>query len=230
MLNQASSCPPWADDAAEHDLAELDRAVTKVCADACAEAKRHRPGRKELRRWHLRSFRNVVPMDYYAGHFRQRDPQRPCLAADGGVKHPDGTLLPATPNNIVLATMEAFERDLHSELVKTEGVWRSLTAEQRVLNTAAIVGMAVAKFIQIHPFINGNGRMSRMLWTVLTWRLGFPASASVVKRPGPPYGDVMDQAMRGNAGPAVALVLVALGKMAPPPDDLQIEDVRAAGA
>src|SRR5688572_10738779 len=102
------SCPAWADDRAEHDQTDLEVAVNKVRADACAESKRTRPGRKELRRWHLRSFRNVVPLDYYAGHFRQRDPQRPCLEYDNGVRHPDGTVVAGASHVQVLRLMESF--------------------------------------------------------------------------------------------------------------------------
>jgi fido (protein-threonine AMPylation protein) len=219
-------CPQWADDAAEHNLPELEQSMGKVWADACAEAKRTRPGRKEFRRWHLRTFRSLVPMNYYAGHFRQQDPQRPCLSGDAWVPQADGTRVNGTPYGEVLRMMEVFEQDLHNDLLATEARWGAMTPQERLLSTATTVGLAIAKFIQIHPFINGNGRMSRLLWAVLISRLGLPVPMAAVRRPGPPYPEMMAKAMQGDTGHAIALVLLGIGA-AFPASDLQLQDEQA---
>jgi fido (protein-threonine AMPylation protein) len=212
---KGAACPRWSDDSAEHELPAFDKAVRTVWLQACIEAKNKRPGCKDLRQWHVRAFRDVVPLSYYAGNFRQRDPLKACLAHDVAVNTPAGPL-PGAPFREVPDLMANFERDLHEQLEATESDWQQRTPEETLKRVALVVGFAVAHFIRIHPFMNGNGRTSRMLWGVLLARLGLPVPMAVVKRPGPPYGDVMQAAMRGDNGPAVLLVLAGIVNMTAP--------------
>lgn len=213
MLTNA--CPAWSDDAAEHELPAFDKATRTVWLQACVEVKSKRPGCKEIRQWHVRSFRDVVPLSYYAGHFRQPDPLKPCLAKNVAVSTPAGPLNGA-PFREVPALMANLERDLDAALKTTEESWQQRTPEETLKRVALVVGIAVAQFVRIHPFLNGNGRTSRMLWGVLLARLGLPVPMAVRKRPAAPYGDAMQAAMRGDNGPAVLLVLAGIASMAPP--------------
>lgn len=216
MLSPQPVCPSWSNDVAEHELPALDAAVCKVWRDACALVKAEKPTRHSVCRWHKRSFRDVAPVPYYAGFFRQLDVSRPCLATEVLVPQPDGDPLQGVPFIAVTPAMLAFERDLHDQLESLESAWPTLTDEERLKRSAYVVGVAVATLVRIHPFINGNGRMSRMLWGVLLARIGLPVPMAVVKRPGPPYPDVMAAAMRGDPIPAVALVLGGIALMKPP--------------
>ena len=153
-----------------------------------------------------------MPLDYYAGGLRQYDPKRPCLAAESGVPPHLGS-----PFQFVLQHTEELCEFIRLELSSVEIQWTSLSDPERVQRIATIVGVAVGRFIHVHPFLNGNGRMSRVLWTVLLARLQLPRQLSIVRRPGPPYDTVMSEAMQGNYGPAVAMVLRALNDGPRPP-------------
>jgi hypothetical protein len=96
------------------------------------------------------------------------------------------------------------------ELAALEFSWPELAPADQVQRVATIIGCAIGAFILIHPFLNGNGRMSRLLWRVLLYRMGLPDGVSVIRRPGPPYDAVMGEAMNGNFGPAVLMVLNAI--------------------
>jgi len=152
-------------------------------------------------------FADYVPLDYYAGEFRQLDIKRPCLATDVYV---DGR--PGFPFIDVLAAMSSFSSGLSGEVARLDELWAKGVPSNLTQELAKIVGVAIGEFIHIHPFINGNGRTSRLLWTGLLSRYGFSPELSIVRRPGPPYPKVMKQAMSGDYGPAVALVLIALAK------------------
>ncbi|MDA1050309.1 MAG: FAD-dependent oxidoreductase [Planctomycetota bacterium] len=79
------------------------------------------------------------------------------------------------------------------------------------------VGASIRNFgmIQIHPFLNGNGRASRILWAWGLVRFGVPIQGRIHLRPDPPYNDVMREAMRGNYGPLALQILQHLSVHSP---------------
>lgn len=85
------------------------------------------------------------------------------------------------------------------------------------MSPPSVLGVSVGAFVRIHPFVNGNGRTSRLLWTTLLGRFGLPPQLSVLRRPGPPYPHVMAAAMDQDYGPAVVMVLRALAQGPMPP-------------
>ena len=205
-------CPPWWSDKDEHDRPECFATIQRVVVQACTLALRSVPRRRDLAQWHRDSFRAVVPLPYYAGSFRQHDLKRPCLGRDleiGG--------LPAVPHQHVLGEVEKLSDFVVRELTETELRWTATPLSERARRVAIIVGTAIGRFIHIHPFLNGNGRISRVFWTVLLARLGLPAQFSVVRRPEQPYGDVMRAAMTGDYAPAIKMVLTALARGPLPP-------------
>ncbi|MGH7285112.1 MAG: Fic family protein [Polyangiaceae bacterium] len=188
-----------------------------VVVRARAAAVRVVPKRGDIASWHREAFKDVVPLDYYAGSFRQHDEKRPCLGIDVGVAGVAGFSFV-----LVLDAMNHLCRFIETQLASLELRWTELEGEKRMQRLAQIVGVAVGRFIHVHPFINGNGRLSRLLWSVLLARLGLPAKLSVIRRPGPPYDEVMAFAMRGDYGPAVELVLRALSEGPMPPSQLPL--------
>jgi fido (protein-threonine AMPylation protein) len=206
-------CPPWSSDRDEHESPECFAGVEEVVNGACRDALSSIPGDRELKDWHRRIFRNFVPLPYYAGGYRQRDPKRICLGVDravGGVS--------AVPYQYVIATMVDLCQFIHQRISALELRWDALPSPNRADELATIVGVAIGRFIQIHPFLNGNGRTSRILWAVLFARFKLPRQFTVVRRPGAPYGEVMGAAMKGDFNPAIAMVARALrsGPLPPP--------------
>ena len=61
------------------------------------------------------------------------------------------------------------------------------------------------KLVDIHPFIDGNGRTARLLMNLFLMRRGFPP-AVILKSDRPRYYDSLDLAHKGNLAPFTELV------------------------
>jgi hypothetical protein len=59
--------------------------------------------------------------------------------------------------------------------------------------------------------MNGNGRVSRLVWAWGVFRYGLPVQCRISPRPGHPYGHLMSEAMRGRFGPLALHILSAIG-------------------
>lgn len=71
---------------------------------------------------------------------------------------------------IVFETATPFETPrLMEELVK----WLNETIQQRSLHPLLVIGIFVVVFLEIHPFQDGNGRLSRVLTTLLLLQAGY---------------------------------------------------------
>lgn len=71
---------------------------------------------------------------------------------------------------IVFETATPFETPrLMDELV----TWLSETLQQRSLHPLLVIGIFVVVFLEIHPFQDGNGRLSRVLTTLLLLQAGY---------------------------------------------------------
>jgi Fic/DOC family len=77
----------------------------------------------------------------------------------------------------------------------------------------APIGEAVARqhasFERIHPFLDGNGRVGRLLMNLLLVRLGYPP-AIIQKRERERYLDALDRADRADPGPLGELIARAI--------------------
>lgn len=205
------SCPRWDQDDFEHKSAELAKALAEVLARSLPACRARVPGRDDLLAWHHGLFSAVAPLSYYAGNFRQHDPARVCLGIDVGVGS-----LPGSHFKHVDAHVRQLCAFMLRQAQDLELRWDMFSEPDRVKLLATLVGQAIGAFVKIHPFVNGNGRMSRLLWRLLLHRFQLPAQSSVIKRPAPPYGAVMEAAMRGDYAPAIAMVLVGLANGAAP--------------
>ena len=103
---------------------------------------------------------------------------------------------------------EMLFRWLDREIVALRTRWNGMPGEEQSTRAAILLGEFAARFIRIHPFVNGNGRTSRLL---LAWGMmyfGFKLPFTVHTRPkGTSYASVMQQAMNGNAAPLQLLLL-----------------------
>lgn len=71
---------------------------------------------------------------------------------------------------IVFETANPFDTPrLMSELVE----WVNAALEEGRLHPILIIGIFIVVFLEIHPFQDGNGRLSRVLTTLLLLRLGY---------------------------------------------------------
>jgi Fic family protein len=71
---------------------------------------------------------------------------------------------------IILATSEPYETPfLMEELM----FWTRNSLEEKPLHPLLIIGIFIVKFLAIHPFQDGNGRLSRILTTLLLLKSGY---------------------------------------------------------
>lgn len=81
------------------------------------------------------------------------------------------------PNNVLTATGEMF---YFASPEETPGkmtdlvAWYRQEAEQATLHPVALAAEFHYRFVRIHPFDDGNGRMSRLLMNLILLRSGYP--------------------------------------------------------
>ena len=197
-------CPAWSNDLDEHNALAGADSTRELIATLVVRFRSAMPNESIVRDFHRQLFRSTVPLAYYAGNFRQQDFRRPCLAQNVRV----GSVL-GKPFQEVLSSIDSLFAQITVALRSFEKSWNDLSVSDRAARFATLVGIAVGEFIRIHPFLNGNGRTSRFIWEGLFYRLGLPPQYAVIRRPGAPYDQVMGQAMLGNFGPIIAVVLQA---------------------
>lgn len=211
MMNGPSiSCPSWEGETPPGQADQFRDAVDRCHRDLDNCAKSRIANDESLRRWHRILFQRFVPLAYYAGNFRQDNSQLPCLGID---VHVAGILGEAFP--IVPARMYALADQLNVSVRLLETRWPTLDVLSRTRQVALIIATAVGEFIRIHPFIDGNGRISRAFWLWGLLRFGATPQCRIAPRPGPPYGTIMAACMRGDDGPLAHCVLRHLA-MNPP--------------
>lgn len=203
-------CKKWPKDAWEHRAPQCFASATSAVTAAEVAIGSALPVRGTVERWHHEMFVGVPPIDYYAGNCRGVDPGKPCLAQNVSVGPHAGS-----PFQQARQHVDQLMTALNAQIQKVEAASPSLPPDERAKQIAATVGVTIGNFIQIHPFINGNGRTSRLLWRVLLRRFNLPAQLSVVKRPDAPYDVVMAAAMLGNFAPCIAMVLNGIASGAP---------------
>ncbi|WP_390621899.1 Fic family protein [Crateriforma conspicua] len=140
---------------------------------------------------HRTLFADFVPVDYYAGNFRHD-------AEVGGMS--------CLRENVHVAGIQGrdfrlVEQQMADLCVKAEQWSRSLRFSQpdTALRFATFAAYYVGEFIRIHPFLNGNGRTSRLLWWWLCRRMCVTPQARIFPRPdSDEYAVCMSECMRGN--------------------------------
>lgn len=201
---ERKNCPCWTD---EHSNQVFLSSANNVALDAICSARLAIPDKITICNWHRSLFCNSVPMDYYAGNFRKRDKDFPCLAKNVCVGNNLGFHFDSVENSMTELC------DWYKEkIANLKNSWDILSLTEICRNLAIIVGTAIGRFIHIHPFLNGNGRTSRLLWASLLNYFNLPPQFSVIRRPGMPYPKIMEAAMQGNYDPAIKHVFYAIVK------------------
>ena len=157
-------------------------------------------------------FAEQVPLDYYAGNYRQVDADRPCLNTDVQVAG-----IPGVPAARVLFEVERLFAELRRHLTRFELSWATLSPRERRTRLAIILGALIGRFIQVHPFVNGNGRISRLVWAWGLIRFNVPPQVRIRKHPeDPEYDHVMASAMTGDFAPLALYILEHMVVATPP--------------
>ncbi len=113
---------------------------------------------------------------------------------------------PGTPSAEVPHDVRAFERTLKRVLAKLDGLI-STGSELDTDQLAAVLEVCAwthARWIQIHPFANGNGRTARLLANSIAMRYGLPPFVRLRPRPNHGYEAAGQAAMSGNWRPMAA--------------------------
>lgn len=168
-------------------------------------------GHGDLKTWHGKLFKGVVPVPYYAGNYRSSDKRHPCLNTDVQVR--PGVL--GAPFPEVPGRMERFSEMLVSATKDTDKYVGTQKAGILQLKAAVqLAAFAAGSIIQIHPFLNGNGRMARLTANFFLNRYGF-RMPFYIDRPGPgtEYVAASDAAiLTGNFGPLANYLVAALAQ------------------
>lgn len=187
-------CPPWfqaeRDDQLPHvvaGLAEFYRFIISACKN------RYIVGHGDIKTYHRKVFERVVPLSYYAGNYRSRDSARPCLAQEVHVGGSPGETFLTVPDS-----MRDFSSELHEFVVRTDDyLQHQVSPTERAAAIAQLAAVAMGRFIRIHPFLNGNGRMVRMLVNYIFKRYGYamPFKQSHIRPPESEYAQASSESM-----------------------------------
>lgn len=171
-----------------------------------------------IRNFHREYFSPFVSVgfEYYAGNYRCVDPQMPCLNSNIVVG-----ILPGVDVSLVTGEMFKLSKDFNDQTAILVRRWKNKTATTHEITEAfaTIIAKFIARFLQIHPFLNGNGRTSRVLWAWCFQRFGLNPMIGYEVRPGQPYSIIMEAAMNGHWLPLAQWIILHLTscKLSPRP-------------
>jgi fido (protein-threonine AMPylation protein) len=200
-------CPVWPNETQPASLISVVSGLAKFQRFAEKNSKNHILAVGDLKTWHGNIFRAVAPLAYYAGNFRADDAWRPCLRQDvtvGGAS--------CAPFAAVPGMMDALSQEMHELTVKTdEYIAKRPTPADRARAAIQLAAVYAGKFIRIHPFLNGNGRMSRCIANYHFSRYDYPSPYyDPYARPGPDYAHANAACMAGDFSPLYRYLISVL--------------------
>ena len=179
-------------------LANLARVDVGVHSDAVLRAV---PTLKRMREWHTVMMQGLdAENPDYVGRFRG-EPGFAALAEDVEIAGVLGTY------SDVAAEVQIFESRVQAAVAALDALYPDAHAldddgRDAVIELAAY---AHAEWVRIHPFINGNGRTSRIWSNLIMMRYGMPPVLSMRPRPaGGGYSDAASACMSGDPAPLAA--------------------------
>jgi hypothetical protein len=188
------ACPDWVTEP-DDKLPPIARGLNDYYQFLRRKAKTYKLNANDIKMWHGKIFALAVPLAYYAGNFRGEDPSRPCLGRDVGVGGRSGA-----PFAEVRGLMDQFSEEMTALTERTdEYAARTNNTSDRLKAAVHLAAFCEGRIIQIHPFLNGNGRMSRLAADYFLYRYGFPfAYYPPFARPGLDYGSACAECMLSN--------------------------------
>ena len=188
------SCPHWSEPEKGEQIQHVAAGLAeyyKFIVSACK--RRYIIQHGDIKTYHRKVFGRVVPLDYYAGNYRSKDPARPCLAQDVQV---NGVL--GEPFATVPSAMSTFSSDFVDMISRTDQYLAlTISSTERAQAVAQLAAAGMGQLILVHPFLNGNGRMARMLVNYVFKRYGYPMPfrQSLVRPPETEYATASASAM-----------------------------------
>ena len=205
------ACPDWpGDTVADGSIAAVATSIVALRSRAIRD--------DDLKKWHLRLFAGAVPRGDYAGNFRGA-PGKPCLNTPVWVVRWPKTPIEGAPADRVHSRMQALNQRL-KEFDELHRRWQA--SEDDLLDLARLLAFCVGEFIRIHPFRNGNGRISRAIWSWALNRFSYALQVRLSPRPVEPYTSVMNSAMEGDDMPLALWILDFLQLAGSPPQTPQL--------
>jgi fido (protein-threonine AMPylation protein) len=145
---------------------------------------------EELCRWHARLYAGCeVPVAGYVGHFRGDPAVKELINYEVGLGAPlkDGNpekmgvwaRIVRDEMTAVLAGLNAVFADLDDRLP----VGKPPSTADQILQVISFAALAHGEFLRVHPFVNGNGRIARLLVAFICLRYGLPMFLHVKPRP-----------------------------------------------
>jgi fido (protein-threonine AMPylation protein) len=207
-------CPEWKNEQEPFDkLDSIVRAAESIYEFIQRQnQKKNLLNHGHLKGWHAKLFSGVVPVPYYAGNYRSTEPRHPCLNVDNQVNGVRGA-----PFQDVLKKMTEFSELLASTTLDTDKfVASQKSAELRLKAAAQLAALAAGRLIQVHPFLNGNGRIARLTADFFFNRYGF-RMPFFIPRPGTlgvdaEYGPASQSAMLGDFNPLFRYFVVLMAR------------------
>ena len=203
-----SPCPDWSQPESAVQLPDVVRGMAAVTRFIYRYAPIRILNHGDLKEWHHTIFQHVVPKDYYAGNFRSEDSDRHCLAINVAVGSTPGAIFSDVPR-----LMQEFSQQMVESTAKTdEFIKAGTTPTDRARAVVELAAFCVGRFLQIHPFINGNGRISRLSANYTLHRYGyrFPFKTPLPRPSNPSYTDASKACMTGNFAPMYLYLVKAL--------------------
>lgn len=139
--------------------------------------------------WHRTAFISSVPLNYFAGNFRQENPAMPCLATNVQIPDQIGSFrfiaMEGAPYKHVGTQMSSFFLALEKTLTALKIKIKGLAIEVGWKLIAEFTAFQMGVFNKIHPFVNGNGRITRLLLKWILFNFNLTTSIKSLSRPEP---------------------------------------------
>ena len=109
--------------------------------------------------------------------------------------------------NVIIAGAEHTPSDFIHVLSEMENLIRWYQNEAQELHPVERAGRVHAGFVKIHPFIDGNGRTSRLLMNLELMKAGFPAAVLPVEKRLEYYNALEQAHTQNNYQPFLSLII-----------------------
>jgi len=182
--------PNWSDDDPSGSQLILTNVAQALGDVRRMAATRTTPSADDLRRWHTIVFAGcTVPSPSYVGGFRG-DAHVDLIDYEFGVGPVMADGYPewmGVWSHLVDGEMTTLATQLKNALGLLDGVvpvGKYPTTVDALAEVVAVVAIAHGELVRVHPFVNGNGRMARLLAAHISLRYGLPAFVRLKPRPG----------------------------------------------
>src|SRR5580704_13156168 len=203
-----ANCPAWVMPESAQNIHKVVDGLFAVQRFINRRAETYVLQHGDVKEWHRQLFKDVVPLAYYAGNYRGDDPRFPCLRENVNVGGLPGARFEEVPT-----LMRKFSEELRGQIRDlSEYLSNPRSPVDRARAVMMLAAYLAGSFVKIHPFLNGNGRISRMLINYVCRRYGYGALFSTPQtRPVGEYETASAACMQGHYDPMYRFLVKAMG-------------------